>query len=163
VRKCNGNGPPVTAGACVEVTTRFGAATWLAVGLVVVGLVVVGLVVVGVVVVGLVVVGVACAGDGVEAIEDVRLATGVVVDDRDADEVEAMIDVGAKLVIVAPTPAAGCMDAYAGGVWLAGVAARATPRSAGPLDARPIPSATVAQPATARDAQHAAAIRPTDM
>jgi hypothetical protein len=128
----------VTAGACVEVTTRFGAATWLADGLVVVGLVVVGLVAIGVVVVG-----VACVGDGVEAIEDVRLATGV--------------------VIVAPTPAAGCMDAYAGGVWLAGVAARATPRSAGPLDARPIPSATVAQPATARDAQHAAAIRPTDM
>jgi hypothetical protein len=153
VRKCNGNGPPVTAGACVEVTTRFGAAAWVADGLVVVGLVAIGVVVVGV----------ACVGDGVEAIEDVRLATGVVVDDRDADEVEAMIDVGAKLVIVAPTPAAGCMDAYAGGVWVAGVAARATPRSAGPLDARPIPSATVAQPATARDAQHAAAIRPTDM
>jgi hypothetical protein len=143
----------VTAGACVEVTTRFGAAAWVADGLVVVGLVAIGLVVVGV----------ACVGDGAEAIEDVRLATGVVVDDRDADEVEAMIDVGAKLVIVAPTPAAGCMDAYAGGVWVAGVAARATPRSAGPLDARPIPSATVAQPATARDAQHAAAIRPTDM
>jgi hypothetical protein len=153
VRKCNGNGPPVTAGACVEVTTRFGAAAWVADGLVVVGLVAIGVVVVGV----------AGVGDGVEAIEDVRLATGVVVDDRDADEVEAMIDVGAKLVIVAPTPAAGCMDAYAGGVWVAGVAARATPRSAGPLDARPIPSATVAQPATARDAQHAAAIRPTDM
>lgn len=135
----------MTAGACVEVTTRFGAAAWVADGLVVVG--------------------VACVGDGAEAIEDVRLATGVVVvvDDRDADEVEAMIDVGAKLVIVAPTPAAGCMDAYAGGVWVTGVAARAAPRSAGPLDARPIPSATVAQPATARDAQHAAAIRPTDM